>query len=422
MRGARRDHREAIRQLRHAAIDDHRAVIREHLGDPAIELVARLDQDALPAVRLAELDEIGQRIRIALGIAALIGELLPLADHAHILVVEDEDLHRQPVLRRGGQLLDVHLDRRLAGDVDHQGVRVAELRTDRGGQAVPHRAETTAGQPLVRLLKPEMLRGPHLVLADFGRDDWVARVRRVEQRPDRALRHDLVRIVLGKIETLHRTPACDPTLPVGRVGLGMLAALPDPHHVLERMADVRDDPEIDAHGLVHRRAIDVDMHFPRVRAERIEPPRHAVVEARAERDDEVGLVHRHVRLVGAVHPEHAEPLRTGRGIGAEAHQRRRHRRAGDADEFAQQLARGGPRVDDAAAGVQDRTFGRGEHVHQLLDLRLVGLHLRAIGLVLDRPRLLVARGRDLHVLGDVDDHRPWTPRGGDVERFVDHVA
>ena len=190
----------------------------------------------------------------------------------------------------------------------------------------------------------------------------------------------------------------------------------------ERVADIRDDRQVHAHVLVDRGPVDIDVNFARVRAERIQPPGHPVVEAGAEAHHEVGLVHRHIGFVGAVHPQHPEPLRPGCRIGAEPHQRGGHRRAADPREFAQQLACRGAGVDDPAAGIQHRPLGGGEHVHRRFDARLVGLDLRAIGLVADRAGLGVARGGDLHVLRDVDHDRTGATRGRDVERLVDRRA
>ena len=68
-------------------------------------------------------------------------QLLPLADHAHILIVEDEELYRQPVLRQRRHLLDVHQDRGLAGNVDDERIRVRDLHAHRGRQPVAHGAE-----------------------------------------------------------------------------------------------------------------------------------------------------------------------------------------------------------------------------------------------------------------------------------------
>jgi hypothetical protein len=83
---------------------------------------------------------------------------------------------------------------------------------------------------------------------------------------------------------------------------------------------------------------------------------HAVVETRADGDQHVAVLHRHVGFVRAVHAEHAEELRVERGIGAQAHQR-----VGDrVTEQVGQLAQLTRRIaqDDAAAGVDVRTLGR----------------------------------------------------------------
>src|SRR6516162_6627581 len=73
--------------------------------------------------------------------SAAVQQLLPLPHHAHVLVVEDEHLDREPVLRRSRHFLDVHQDRGLAGDVDDKRLRVGDLHPDSRRQAVAHRAE-----------------------------------------------------------------------------------------------------------------------------------------------------------------------------------------------------------------------------------------------------------------------------------------
>jgi len=55
----------------------------------------------------------------------------------------------------------------------------------------------------------------------------------------------------------------------------------------------------------------------RVGREGVEPAGHPVVEARAHSDHQVAIVHRHVRLVHAVHADHAEEMRIARRQGAE---------------------------------------------------------------------------------------------------------
>ena len=109
-------------------------------------------------------------------------------------------------------------------------------------------------------------------------------------------------------------------------------------------ATVADDRHVDLDVLVDRGGIDVDVDLVRARRERIEPAGDAVVEARADADHHVAIVHREVGFVGAVHAEHAEPLRIGRREGAEPHQRRGDGKAGEPDQLAQQLRRPGPEL------------------------------------------------------------------------------
>src|SRR3546814_6337076 len=72
-----------------------------------------------------------------------------------------------------------------------------------------HGAEPAAGQPAVGGGEAEMLRRPHLMLANLGGDDRVAAARRLEQRLDRALRHDIgVGFLLPReVEAAGRAPA-----------------------------------------------------------------------------------------------------------------------------------------------------------------------------------------------------------------------
>ena len=94
-----------------------------------------------------------------------------------------------------------------------------------------------------------MLRGPHLVLADFGRDDRCLFVGRFPQLADGFLRHDL-RLGCGVGERLFRAPALDPGPPRREISLLVLAALPDLDHILDHAADIANDPNIDGHDLV----------------------------------------------------------------------------------------------------------------------------------------------------------------------------
>src|SRR5215203_1714366 len=108
-----------------------------------------------------------------LGVAAVVEELLPLADHPEVAVVQDGDLYVQAELPDGGELLDVHLDAAVAGDDPDRLVRIGERHAHRRRQREAHRAEAAAGDVAVRLRKLEELGGPHLVLSHVRHEPQV---------------------------------------------------------------------------------------------------------------------------------------------------------------------------------------------------------------------------------------------------------
>ena len=119
----------------------------------------------------------GQRQKIGVvgqngfAVAAVEKELLPLANHAEALVIEQQDFHRQFFTFDGAQLLDIHHDRAVARYADHGVVGTGDLRADCGGQAEAHGAQAAGGDEIFRRVEVHMLRSPHLVLADVGGDD-----------------------------------------------------------------------------------------------------------------------------------------------------------------------------------------------------------------------------------------------------------
>ncbi len=205
-----------------------------------------------------------------------------------------------------------------------------------------------------------------------------------------------------------------------RVG-PMRARAPQPHHVLEHMRAIADDAEIDLDVLVDRGRIDVDVNLLAVRRESVETSGDAVVEARADADHQIAIVHRVVGFERAVHAEHAEPLLVGGGIGAQTHQRRSDGKAGQLHQFAQQRRGVRAGVDDPAAGIEDRLLRLGHHVDRALDALEVALDLRLIGLVLDVARECVGSGGELHVLRDVDDDGPRPAVRSDIEGLVQNA-
>src|SRR5206468_12706337 len=76
------------------------------------------------------------------------------------------------------------------------------------------------------------------------------------------------------------------------------------------VAAVTDDRHVDADVLVDRRGVYIDMDLLGVRRERIDAAGDAVVEARADAQHDVAIMHRHIGLVGARSEEHTSELQS----------------------------------------------------------------------------------------------------------------
>ena len=133
-------------------------------GDPA----------APDAVGVGQLDEVGGKVQVGLGEAALVEQVLPLVDHAQGMVVEDDHDDGDVVVGDGGQLLAVHTEAAVAGHEQHRFLGVAHLGADGGAEAEAHGAEAAGGDELAGVVEVEVLDGPHLMLAHVGTYDGVA--------------------------------------------------------------------------------------------------------------------------------------------------------------------------------------------------------------------------------------------------------
>ena len=150
---------------------------------------------------------------------------------------------------------------------------------------------------------------------------WPTSVETIASRPAMRLlqrRHQLLRqdasLRGAKSRQRSRAPALD-ALPPGREPLRR--ARPSSAGMreqrLQHRAAIADHRHVDLHHLVDLRGIDVDVDLARVRAELVQLAGHAVVEARADADHQVGFVHRQVGFQRAVHAEHAEKARSDAG-------------------------------------------------------------------------------------------------------------
>jgi len=225
-----------------------------------------------------------------------------MPNHAEITVVEDGDLDRQPLLAGGGQLLDVHLDGAVAGDIDDHLVRRRHLGADGRGKAVAHDAQAAGGHEMTRLVEMIELGRPHLVLADLGGDDGVA-AGQLMQLLDDELRLDNP----GLLDIPQRMPALpfpDLLVPGGMAGRRLLAvkilsAVEPSVHGDEGVLAVGDYGDVDPDVLADGRRVDIDMDNLRMRGKGVHPAGNAVVETGAHRDQQVAVGDGHVGVVGA---------------------------------------------------------------------------------------------------------------------------
>jgi hypothetical protein len=122
-------------------------------------------------------------------------------------------------------------------------------------------------------------------------------------------------------------------------------------------------------------------------------------------------------------PSMLQPVLARCRIGAQPHQRRGDREIGQLDQFAQQLGCFRAGIDDAAAGIDDRTARPLHQLDRLLDLAHVALQLRLVALLDLRSRWRrVGAGGELNVLRNIDDDRTRTAGLGDAERLVDDAG
>jgi len=293
-----------------------------------------------------------------------------------------------------------------------------KLHAHRRREAKAHGAEPARVDPAPRLVEFVELRRPHLVLADVGSDKGVALGDPVELL-DHELRLD-ERARALVLEAVAAAPQLDLRPPALERGLvrfspGRLQLLDE---FLQHFAHVADDRYVDLHPLRDRRGVDVDMDDGALLLkEMFGIADHAVIEARADREQHVAVLHRHVGFIGSVHAEHAHELRVGRGITAESHQRVGARETQHAHQLGELL--GSIAQNHAAAAVDHRPLGRHQHLDDLPDLprmslddRVVGAHGNLVGVAEFR-----FVGRD--VLRNVDHHGSGATGRGNIEGLLD---
>src|SRR3954447_23692272 len=163
---AGRHHRPHHRVLADDEVDDAGRVLDRHgLLDRRVDVALAVAPQPDAAHRISELHEVGDalRLQVGVGVAALVEQRLPLANHAEVAVVDDRDLDGDPLDGAGDQLLVGHLEAAVTVDRPDGGLGPADLRAHGCGHGVAHGAEPPGVEPGVGVLVGDELAGPHLV-------------------------------------------------------------------------------------------------------------------------------------------------------------------------------------------------------------------------------------------------------------------
>ena len=141
----------------------------------------------------------------------------------------------------------------------------------------------------------------------------------------------------------------------------------------------------------------------------------AVIKADAEGQKEVGIIHRVVRVNGAVHAEPFEGLGIVFRETTDAHESCGHRNTGGTGKFEE--VGFGSRSDDASADIEYGTIGFFDEAENFMEGYLVWCWRSVVAgdIHLGRPSHL--SGSFLNVFRDIDHDGAGSARGGDMEGF-----
>jgi len=312
------------------------------------------------------------------------------------------------------EFLDIHLEAPVPCDIEDDLVGACEVRPHGGREPVAHRPEPSRRDPCPWRSEAVILGSPHLVLPDLAHDDSLSLQERREFLDDELGAKRPVLPVAHGVLLLPRSDPCEPPFVV-------LLLLDAGEHLLQDGLCIAHDRDIHPLVLADLCRVDVDVDYPCLRCERIQFSRHAVIEPDTDGDEEVCLGDGIVRVLGPVHPEHAQVERVVARDGTKPHQGRRdrdHQGLGEPEELAGRI-----RGYHAPANVQERPFGLGKHLQRLVDLPGMAPVRGLVSPQRDRFRFgeleLDLVGAD--VLGKVYQYRAWPARSCDVERLSHHA-
>lgn len=434
---AGRDHGQDGHLLVGDDLEKSRAVRLDEPLETLDDLIGLDDALGLNTHGVGELDEVGVLL-VRVRVAVVVEEVLPLRDHALLLVVEDDHLDADVELSGGRQLGEGHAEGGIAVDVDDERVGLGDLGADGGGQTEAHGTETTGGDHGAGMAPAEVLGGPHLMLADAGGDVGVvlAALGELAELFDEGLGLDqagaLGALVVGKGPLgLPLVDLAEPLLAIGH-GLGLdlgdeeldvggnvtldgLGGLDDLVDVLGQNLEVDDTTAALVGGCLGGGS------------ELVEVEGDTVVETATKADDQISLLDGLVGVGSAVHAEHVKGLLIELIESTETVEGGGDGDGGLLSELTEEL-RTALGLDDTVTGIDDGLLGDVDELGDAVDrsIELLAAQLNGgtgsgagNGGDGSLGRDGAAKDTSGDILGKIDEDGAGSAASGDLEGLVD---
>ena len=149
------------------------------------------------------------------------------------------------------------------------------------------------------MIRPHALRGPHLMLADIGRHDRVARCDREEPIHDGRGRKAVDFVARRRCP--HTGYFIAPIVEARNTRAFEFVA-----ERAQRCSQIAGQRHVGGDDLREFARIDIGVDDRRVAGEAIGAAGHAIIETHAQRQDDVGTMDREIRGFRTVHAEHAQ--------------------------------------------------------------------------------------------------------------------
>ena len=169
---------------------------------------------------------------------------------------------------------------------------MGNLRADSCWQAISHCPQPARCHPAIGLMKAEILRRPHLMLAYFSGDIYIPVAAHLIEAFYRILRLDDAGFLL--IGQAILAAPCINLIPPARQSLCVRGKILRLHFFQQGsngLLDIANNGQIHPHHLIDRRRVDIGMNFHAIGREGIEPACHPVIKSGTQIQHEITAMH-----------------------------------------------------------------------------------------------------------------------------------